>query len=335
MAGVEAIMLMHPAWDVGNAMTLMMHADATWSGPGGWIRTVKRLIRMRMRPGEYTWPSKPWFVLAVPSLTIFVAWPLSGLSFEMASGFVRRLPATGTSPNVTGFSYANFNERYQDDAVNGAGVTWRYALDARVPGKGIIYTPPDVESLSQPYLPKDEGVPRIFLTAQAENPIHGNSWGLALQYNYSIVKDLSEFTLVKYENSSNKTLFGTRLQPLDQNTVVQMVNQSYVANMYAVAEYASGHWPNVSASSRIMDEYLSDYWIKATDCYFNQVENITGDYPGLDDEDVFEMVLWQYLTMPAMRTRGRRITQPWTATSLSCTGHMPTSNGMSLETATT
>ena len=37
LAGVEADMLMKPAWDVGDAMRLMMHADRTWSGPGHWF----------------------------------------------------------------------------------------------------------------------------------------------------------------------------------------------------------------------------------------------------------------------------------------------------------
>ncbi|KAB5533377.1 hypothetical protein GE09DRAFT_1250627 [Coniochaeta sp. 2T2.1] len=272
LAGVEAAMLMHPAWDVGDAMTLMMHADAAWSGPGGWIKTAKRLVRLRTSPGGSTWPSKLWFVLALPSMAIFVAWPLSG------------------------FSYANFNERHVDDAISGAGVTWKNALDARVPGKGVIYTAPGAASFSQAYLPKGDGVPRIFLTAQAENPIEGNSWGLALQYNCSIVKHLSEFTSIKYQkssNSTNATLFEPRMQAVDPATAIQFVNSSYTDNFYFVAEYAYKIWPNASASRRIM-ETDPLYWMKQTQCYFNQVENITGDYPGLDNEEVFEMVLWQY-----------------------------------------
>ncbi|KAB5511706.1 hypothetical protein GE09DRAFT_639329 [Coniochaeta sp. 2T2.1] len=345
LAGVEAAMLMHPAWDVGDAMTLMMHADASWSGPGGWIKTVKRLVRTRMSPGGSTWPSKLWFVLALPSMAIFVAWPLSGLSFEMASGYVRR-SVSGTFPNVTGFSYANFNERHIDDAISGADVTWRNALDARVPGKGAIYTAPGGASFSRAYLPKDDGVPRIFLTAQAENPIDGNSWGLALQYNCSIVKHLSEFTSIKYQkssNSTNATLFEPRMQAVDPATAIQFVNSSYTDNFYFVAEYAYKVWPNASASRRIM-ETDPLYWMKQTQCYFNQVENITGDYPGLDDEEVFEMVLWQYFyeagyvdPKPVFNSTidynitelygahafqqwdGHNLTQPMTATGVRCT----------------
>jgi hypothetical protein len=294
LAGVEAAMLMHPAWDVGDAMSLMMHADATWSGPDGWIKTVKRLLRMRKSPEATTWPSNLWFVLAFPSIIAFLAWPLSGLSFEMTSGFIHRGATFGTAPNVTGFSYANFNGRFGQDLIDGAGATWRYATDASVPGKGIIYTEPGVQRFSQPYLPKDDGVPMIFLTAQADNPIHGNSWGLALQYNCSIVKDLSEFTLVAYNHTLNTTQPGPRLHSQNPDVAIQMVNQSYAGNMYAVAEFAYRRWPSFSAYEQFMKDD-PDYFIKTTSCYYNQVPNF-GDYPGLDDEnDVLEMVLWQSL----------------------------------------
>lgn len=58
--------------------------------------------------------------------------------------------------------------------------------------------------------------------------------GQALQYNGSVLKHLFGFTLVKYGKSSNGTLIETRPQPENENTLVQMVNLSYVDDVYAV-----------------------------------------------------------------------------------------------------
>ena len=47
-----------------------------------------------------------------------------------------------------------------------------------------------------------------------------------------------------------------------------------------------------------MRQYASNpngYFSKTTDCYYNQDLNITGDYPGIDQERIFEMVLWQHI----------------------------------------
>lgn len=299
MAGVEAGMLMEPAWDAGDAMSLMMHADATWSGPGGWVKTIKRLVRLRRAGGAARSPSKLWFILALPSIFLFTAWPLSGLAFETTAGFVRAGGGVGANPSVTGFTYANFNERNIQDAIEGALVTWQYALSGRIPGKGIIYTPPSADRMPDTHLPMDDGVSRIFLTAQGDNPIHGKAWGLALEYNCSIVEKLSDFTVLKYQKSTNATkTTRTKLSYQDASITYSpfIANTSYHFNMYNVVEFGASIWPNTSAAARLLKEDPNSQSTKTSDCYFNQAENITGDYPGLDDEPtVFEMVMWQML----------------------------------------
>lgn len=56
MTGLEAGMLMDPAWAVPDAMSLILHADGTWSGPGGWTKTAKRLVRICMAQGAMRAP---------------------------------------------------------------------------------------------------------------------------------------------------------------------------------------------------------------------------------------------------------------------------------------
>lgn len=84
--------------------------------------TVKPLVRIRVRLGGSIRPPKLWLVLAVRSIGIFVAWPFSDLlSFEMTPDLMSRSPVCGTSLNVMGFSYANFNKRHVSDPPGGAG----------------------------------------------------------------------------------------------------------------------------------------------------------------------------------------------------------------------
>jgi len=50
------------------------------------IKWVVQIRRVRNQHGKL--PSRLWFVLALPSAVVFVAWPLSGLCLEMTSGFL-------------------------------------------------------------------------------------------------------------------------------------------------------------------------------------------------------------------------------------------------------
>jgi hypothetical protein len=47
LAGFEAGMLMEARWNVGDAKNLMLHADNTWSGPGGWLETINWAVHPR------------------------------------------------------------------------------------------------------------------------------------------------------------------------------------------------------------------------------------------------------------------------------------------------
>ncbi|KAF3049529.1 hypothetical protein E8E11_009958 [Didymella keratinophila] len=312
LAGIEAAMLMEPRWNVGDAMRLMMHADSTWSGPGGWMKTMKWIFQTRKAGVRQRHPGKLWFVLAIPSILVFIAWPLSGLCLETTSGFLHGTKAGGA--NVAGFSYANFNERNSDDAYQGAGVTWTNALDARIPGQGIVYTPEGFDRSQHPFLeklpvvfPKDDGVNRMFLTAQAEAPIEGDAWGLLLQYNCSIVERLSDLSIIKdrvpaTDNGILNATYGQRTYYVQGNTsTIYVQNQTDPAgyfqanNIHAVAEIAHQLYPSKDAYDRLLASSSNAMFSETAGCYFNKNESITGDYPGIDQERIFEIVLWQQM----------------------------------------
>jgi hypothetical protein len=315
LAGVEVAMLMEPRWNVGNAMRLMMHADSTWSGPGGWMKTLKWIVETHRAGAWQRHPGKLWFVLAIPSILVFIAWPISGLCLETTEGFVHG--TRGQGANVTGFTYANFNERHSDEALEGAGVTWVNALDARIPGQGIVYTPEGFDRVQHSYLeklpvvlPRDDGINRVFLTAQAETPIEGTAWGLLLQYNCSVIDKASDFSILKDRKSAadNGILNGTARLGYDLQgnaSTILIQNQTDPAgsfqanNIHAVAEIGYQLWPSKDVTNRLLSSGLNTWFSGTTGCYFTQNHTITGDYPGIDQERIFEIALWQQIFNPS------------------------------------
>ena len=203
LAGAEAGMLMERNWRVQDAMRLMLHADNTWSGPGGWMKAIKWVVQIRRVRNQHSkLPSRLWFVLALPSLVVFVAWPLSGLCLEMTSGFLQGEPGQGA--NVIGFVQSTFNAN-----PGGRRPSRGSYIGARVLGHGAVYTPENFDRSKNEFLknvpvilPNTESVEEIFLTAQGEMPIQGKAWGLLLHYDCKIVDKLSDFVLLKDRRSS-------------------------------------------------------------------------------------------------------------------------------------
>ena len=203
LAGAEAGMLMEQTWKVEDAMRLMLHADNTWSGPGGWMKAIKWVVQIRRVRNQHSkLPSRLWFVLALPSVVVFVAWPISGLCLEMTSGFLRG--KSGQGVNVTGFVQSTFNTS-PEARMPSRG----FHNGARVFGHGAVYTPENFDRKKNEFLksvpvilPSIEGVEEIFLTAQGEAPFEGRAWGLLLHYDCKIVDRLPDFVLLKDRRSS-------------------------------------------------------------------------------------------------------------------------------------
>jgi hypothetical protein len=294
LAGVEACMLMEPTWNVGNATKLMLHADKTWSGPGGWLKTFKWALGSRMDGRRYRrLPSGLWFVLAMPSMLVFIAWPLSGLTMEVTQGYYHA--SSATRANMTGFYYNTFNERDPDEAYVNAALLWRSVQAARVPGQGIIYTPEGYDRSKSAFLgqlpallPKDDGIPLMFLAAQSSKPTEGSVWGLLLQYNCSIIDKAEDFSIInKVAKVSKPKAFA------DGGNTVFVMNQtdgSWASNSNAFVKIGVDVWPRNKTDMSIAAFFAPHM----NDCYFNTADGFE-DYPGMYQEQVSELELWQSL----------------------------------------
>ncbi|KAE9368458.1 hypothetical protein N431DRAFT_560869 [Stipitochalara longipes BDJ] len=294
--GIEASMLMDLRWAARDAMMVMTHGEHSWGGPGGWLKTTRNLFRFRSGKGKA--PTKLWILLSILSLLVFIALPLSGLVMNFGSGFV----TSKQNPLVTGFNYNSFNLRNINDVWAGAGIIWQYNFGAHVPGMGVIYTPTGIDRsdpsstyLQTKSLPTDDGISQIFLAPQAEVPIAGNTWGLTMKYNCSIVTDLSDFTILSLRNGSKTVASSSNTFQYynSNNDTIGIYNRTnslllsaWAQNLEAVMEFGLTSWPKFPVV------YDSSY---TTSCYYNAKPDVTGRYPAFDQELALEVLLWQYL----------------------------------------
>ncbi|KAK2807014.1 hypothetical protein FQN50_005588 [Emmonsiellopsis sp. PD_5] len=219
LVGAEAGMLMYNRWLAPrNAMQLMMHADRTWTGPGGWFKVIQkvRFLRRGSSSGQQLQdriPSGIWFILLVLSALPMIALPLSGLCLEVGDGYVWQ--TSGPSRvEVLGQNQSVFDAREPYPLSREARARWVTSAPVRIPGLGVMYTKPDLSRSNYDYLnnypntfPADDGIPEMFLTSQTAVPVSGVTWGLVIKYNCTSVDELEDFTILnQFYESGNHTV---------------------------------------------------------------------------------------------------------------------------------
>lgn len=261
-------------------------------------------------------PTPLWTILAFLSIVPIIALPLTGLCYELKDGF----HPTGNHPNVTGLDWHDIN------LLAGAGLSagiWKTGTNATLPGLGVIYTLPGI-SRSTPNLdkfpnslPVDDGVDKVFMTQQAEEPISGTAWGLLLSYNCSVVNKVSDFTVLNQrrdgfyisdstdsELTEDKIWYWPKVPGINDGQIrVRNDSQnsfgSYALNYFSLLEEGYSVWP----PSRVYDdgsfEYADNY--TAVDgpsgddsCYYWGFPE-SGGYPKFEQQSVYEAALWQDL----------------------------------------
>ncbi|KAK2740489.1 hypothetical protein FQN55_008832 [Onygenales sp. PD_40] len=267
LSGVEVAMLQEPDWQASNTMVLMMHSGATWSSPAGWLAFLGRFIVGKERLTE-----RLWHILATISFLGTIALPLSGMSIELANGWV----GVPTPPVVSGRTWAKFHTRETDQTYDRAYNSLLLTTPVTVPGIGIIYTPPYVDRKkfkSFAALPNslvDSGIPELFLAPQATFPINGEVWGVRLSYNCSIVKSVSELT---------------------------MLNRSYLWEEMVTNQTAHGFQGEPDNKSRnIWGSMLIGSSIRSNRENYNSYDGLepnSFDEKDLEKSDLLELVLWQ------------------------------------------
>lgn len=290
LSGVEASMLMTRFWGAKNARQVLLHCDRSWGGLSGWkIATVALANQFsRKRRGRQTLTTL-WLVLFVLS-TLSWSFALSGLTLETGNAFV---VGNTAGADVLGLNASNFDQRLTLQFMTEVLDHWQLGTEPRIPLAGSLLVEesssqsPNASSADN--LPSDP-VNHIFLTPQANVPVTGRAWGLALQYGCTTIQRLQDFSILSKRNASDKGIQLVQNIPEDhgcynvfddswicvQNQTMGAVQGGLLTNVKAWMEVGANIQRNASGPG-----YPSTYG--------------SAECPGLNHQDIFEMLLWEHI----------------------------------------
>ncbi|KAK2791462.1 hypothetical protein FQN53_002571 [Emmonsiellopsis sp. PD_33] len=303
LVGAEAGMLMyHRRLAPRNAMQLMMHADRTWTGPGGWFKVIQkvRFLRRASSSGQQLqdrFPSGIWFILLALSALPMIALPLSGLCLEVGDGYVSQ--TSGPSRvEVLGRNQSVFDARAREPLIDEATARWATSAPVRIPGLGVMYTKPDLVRSNYDYLnnypnnfPADDGIPELFLTSQASVPVSGVTWGLVIKYNCTSVDELEDFTILnQFYKSGNHTV------PEDQWEDMGRAIPTGLLNSNSIMFIGDHRPPLISNFESIAEIGMSPDPLGSLSPFYSS--NIGMNTTSLHEELIIEYLLYQSLMGP-------------------------------------
>lgn len=193
LAGVEAGMLTTKRFGALSTDQIQMHQDKSWSKISGWWEVGRRILSRKSSDGPILSPVWiPLFVLSVLSW----AFALSGLTMETRQSY-----RAGSEPTVAvvGSNITNFDIRPTWDVLDSAYQAWRLDRPSPIPLISALYSMPDVSigfnMTTGNELPSSTEHP-LFLAPQAEVPVTGNAWGIALRYSCKPIYKLGDFKIL-------------------------------------------------------------------------------------------------------------------------------------------
>ena len=280
--GIEAAMLQDPFWKTNSLMGLLMHSGGSWAGAGGWARCLIGTIRWKK-----SMAGRLWYALSLLTIALFVGLPISGLSFELADGYIY----SSEHPMVIGRTWSNYHSREVDQALDRGRELWKTGASVSLPGVGLAYTPTQLDRGQFSFLgkvpnslPTSRGVPELFLAPQADGPINGNAWGLRLSYNCSIVESASEFTILDRKRPDNSFDTGESRSAFNSSNA-EVAEWAISQNLWAYAEVRTSPGdPSAWADSKSPSSDSHD------DVY---------------ESGILEYALWQIRLAPAATTNMR------------------------------
>lgn len=282
LAGSEGGMMMAPSGRTRHAGHVLLHADKTWTGLGGWSRAIR--VYWTWREG----PSLAWAALTVATLISYIALPLSGLTLELRAGY-----AVGTRPAVVhGVNMSTFTVPDPNVALHKARSTWKTGRLERLPGRSAIYT---AEARDEPLSDlSTQGMPLI-VGPQSDDIVSGRAWGVVAQYNCSIVSRLDDFILYKHRNDTVEhgfgTMLGDRYRPWEGATF-EFLNWTASRGGGVAARFEIATSLDYWSTHTSLRGYTPQYVTRIDEASGN-ITTFTRDYPGLDEPVVIEAVLWQ------------------------------------------
>ncbi|PLB47642.1 hypothetical protein P170DRAFT_447573 [Aspergillus steynii IBT 23096] len=268
LAGVEVAMIQSGHFMAPDKPTFKTHSGYSWSGPDGWLKSLRDLVR-----GHPIHAHRLWYLLSLISLLPFIAFPISGLCMELSDGYL----FSAAHPTTIGYNSTTFSSRQNLQTVKRGKSRWETGSSDRLPGIGILYTPDylsrdQVNGLDElpNSFPANGSVPELFVAPQAQVPIAGRVWGLRVGYNCSVVDNVSQFTIVtdKRRMSNQNDEAGGLIYAYNSSS-----NAELSSNLFAYLEMG------ISDASNTLE--------------YDGTEPNTFNPRDISKTDILELMIWQ------------------------------------------
>ncbi|KAK4942748.1 hypothetical protein LTR10_017508 [Elasticomyces elasticus] len=176
---------------------------------GSTLRAGKRdAVDGTLRKGWFkmrTRPSPTWTILAIVSLTPYIALPLSGFTLQLTNGY-----STSNSKAVAtlvGQRPDTFLDQNLGDVFTRSFNRWGTSAISVLPARSAYYVPADnASAVDRSWLqtfpntwPDNQNV-SLFIAPQSNAIVNGEAWGLEAKLNCSIVSHISQFELLSQRN---------------------------------------------------------------------------------------------------------------------------------------
>ncbi|KAF3912758.1 hypothetical protein ABW20_dc0104533 [Dactylellina cionopaga] len=290
-AGSVAAMVMRKRWGPKNLRRLIILAASTFQDPAGWANAVMKLVTKRKL---YKRNGALWDILAVFSIIGFAAWPLTGLTMQTTDGFTIARKWKGEATFVVGRNLSSVNGRDGALTTERATEFWTAGFSPQMPLRKQFYITPgssiQLNVTSENDLP-DDASESIFLSAQADGPLIGLAFGLAIRYNCSIVNSTSQFTILSRRNETLNLAPVSRGTPTSGYRIPGPFGGSVIFLRNKTAP--GGLISNVNASLELGSDIGVNNITDPSDSESIGYASIFSSYPGLNRVVTLEAALWQ------------------------------------------
>ncbi|KAF3937452.1 hypothetical protein ABW19_dt0209243 [Dactylella cylindrospora] len=291
LAGSVASMVMTKRWGPANARILVAVAENTWADASSWLKATINFIKHRTFSNGLLWNS-----LALLSILGFCSWPLTGLTMQTVEGFLMDMHIHGGA-TVIGRNHTSFNARDGRTTMIRAFDIWRLGYSPQLPLRAQLYSPEgsqmNLNTTKPNAMPDNASIP-IFLAPQAEAPMVGRVFGLAVRYNCSVVTSIQNFTILSLRRDTTDEFSG---QLKHYGVSGNGVNGSIFFNIGDEASEGDEIW-NIKTAIEVGTTIPVANLTNVTETHFDSYIPIPGQggLPGLSDTVIVEVALWQNIT---------------------------------------
>lgn len=195
ICNVEAAALMKRRFAPNNAKELFWHADQNWGNILWWLRGLREVLLHGPQSGNA--PAGLWWLLALNSMLLWVAIPLSGISMDFSNV---SMPSNNQA-SILGPTPQSFGTRMLLALPQQIRANWRSGRPTTPSDASILYAPYGTKDVSLTYYndrihKATNGETVTFFAGPATNELlRGNAWGMEASISCEAInqRDLTLF----------------------------------------------------------------------------------------------------------------------------------------------